>query len=143
MSEQVFAIIESNTVINVVVSEDNYDGGINITDLNPQPGIGWIYDGVEFTLPIEVPDEEENIPVRVRNVLTRLQFLRRFTIEERIAIRENAKVDPVLEDAMVMFESAENISIIDEDTINVVNYIASKNIIDETRVSAILSPVQS
>lgn len=67
MSEPKRAVIGSGEIINVVLMDDETeqifrDNGfvemlwpgnelVNITGLNPQPGIGWSYDGQTFTAP--------------------------------------------------------------------------------------------
>lgn len=75
---------------------------------------------------------------RAKETLTRLEFLRRFTAEERIAIREAAKTNAVIFDAMELVNLAEFISLSDQDTINLVGYLALQGIITPTRVSEIL-----
>lgn len=54
--------------------------------------------------------------------LTRLEFLRRFTMQQRIALREAAKTDPVLADAMDLLYRAEDIRTDDLDTVAMINY---------------------
>lgn len=49
-------------------------------------------------------------------VMTKLEFLRRFTQEERVAIRTVAKSNPVLEDYMAMIDLAQDIDTSDPDT---------------------------
>jgi hypothetical protein len=70
--------------------------------------------------------------------LTKLGFLRKFTAAERISIREVAKVDPIIFDAIEMIDMAEYISLADPDTQNLVGYLAMQGIIVPTRVAEIL-----
>ena len=53
-----FAIIENNTVTNVIVADTQADAElatgttcVEYTDANPA-GIGWTYDGTTFTAPV-------------------------------------------------------------------------------------------
>lgn len=61
----IFAQIKENIVCNVIVLDDmdlishfaeSLTYIINITDMIPQPGIGWSYDGENFTAPILVEE---------------------------------------------------------------------------------------
>lgn len=71
--------------------------------------------------------------------LTKLEFLRKFTAQERIAIRAAAQTDPIIFDAMELLNLAEFVSLSDTDTINLVGYLAMVGIIATNRVSEILS----
>ena len=72
--------------------------------------------------------------------LSKLEFLRRFTAEERIAIRTRGKTNPIIEDFLAMLDLAESINIADLDTINAVHYLRSLNdIATDARVMEILS----
>ncbi len=71
--------------------------------------------------------------------LTKLEFLRKFTAQERIAIRAAANTDPIIYDAMELLNLAEFISLSDQDTVNLVGYLAMVSIIAPSRVTEILS----
>lgn len=73
------------------------------------------------------------------SVLTKLDFLRRFTTQERIAIREAAKTDPIIFDAMDLLNMATYVSLTDQDTINLVGYLAQQGVISSSRVLEILT----
>lgn len=45
-----FAVINGGNVVNVILA-DEWPDGVDITDMNPKPGIGWAYDGQTFTAP--------------------------------------------------------------------------------------------
>lgn len=66
-----FAIIDSGVVVNTIVA-DGWGGGIDITELSPRPGIGWLYDGQAFAPP----------PPRTTTRMTHLGFLKRMSAEE-------------------------------------------------------------
>lgn len=73
------------------------------------------------------------------SALTKLEFLRKFTAQERIAIRAAAGTDPIIFDAMELLNLAEFVSLQDSDTINLVGYLAMIGILQPNRVSEILS----
>ena len=75
---------------------------------------------------------------KVYGRLTKLEFLRKFTAAERIQIREAAKVDPIIFDAMDLLDLAEFISLQDQDTMNLVGYLAQQGILQPARVMEIL-----
>lgn len=55
----IYALIKNGVVINCIVADETfaahirpqYDFVIRVDELDPQPGIGWLYDGDEFTAP--------------------------------------------------------------------------------------------
>lgn len=69
--------------------------------------------------------------------VTKLGFLNRFTMEERIAIRSSA--NPIVVDIMNLLEVAENISLVDPTTVNAIGYLAYVGLIAPTRIQEILS----
>jgi hypothetical protein len=69
--------------------------------------------------------------------LTKLNFLSRFTLQERIAIRQST--DPVVEDIMDLLNAATYINVADQTTRDSVNYLASVGLISATRAQEILS----
>ena len=92
MSE--IAIIMSGIVEHVIVSDMDFAlqefaaEGVDIIDvsaLEPQPGIGWAYASGVFTAPIQ-PPPEPIAPVGYGRIITRLAFLSRFTDAEAVAI---------------------------------------------------------
>lgn len=68
--------------------------------------------------------------------ITRLNFLNRFTIEERITIR--ASTNPVVFDIMNLLEAAQFVDVNDHSTIQGVNYLASVQLLTQNRVQEIL-----
>ena len=88
-----------------------------------------------FTLELlEIP-QPQKIPILE---LTQLEFLRRFTSQERIAAKTSA--DPVIEDFMYLLTLAQNIRLDDPDTIAGVNYLEQQGILAEGRATEILTP---
>jgi len=93
---KIYALIQGDTVYNVIETDDSgWPEGIEITDVDPRPSIGWTYDEeAGFALP--EPDDQgtppEGDPAPVRRIVSNLAFDLRFTVDERIAI-ELASID--------------------------------------------------
>lgn len=85
-----------------------------------------------------VSDYSENLVLQQNLELSQLEFLRRFTSQERIAAKTSA--DPIIEDFMYLFTLAQNIRLDDPDTIAGVNYLESVGILSEGRTQEILNP---
>lgn len=85
---------------------------------------------------VEVPAPES---VTVRNTLTRLEFLRRFVLEERVAMRAAAQTDPVVADWWELLQLAQEVSVDDADTVAALAYLESQGILAAGRADAILA----
>ena len=72
-------------------------------------------------------------------VLTKLEYLRRFTTEERVTIRAAAKSEPVLEDYLAMMELADEINTGDADTIAAVQMLEAVGLIGAGRANEVLN----
>lgn len=70
--------------------------------------------------------------------LERINFLRLFTRDERVAIRAAAKIDPVVEDFMDMLSAANLVRLGNADTIAGVNYMASQGLLTPQRAAEVL-----
>lgn len=90
------------------------------------------YDHTEYT-----PDEPAH--TATSRTLTKLEYLRRFTTEERVTIREVAKTNPVLEDYLAMLELAEEINTGDADTIAAVTMLEQVGLIGAGRANEVLN----
>lgn len=75
--------------------------------------------------------------VTVDTTLTKLDFLSRFTIAERITARSST--DPIVVDIMGLFDAAETISTTNPITQQSVDYFVTAGILTETRASEILN----
>lgn len=82
-------------------------------------------------------DPDELCLVSVSRELTKLEFLTRFTTEERIAIYESQ--DPIIKDALSLLNAASYVSLDNPMVVQLVNYLALTGIIDAKRVDSILS----
>jgi hypothetical protein len=74
-----------------------------------------------------------------RRILTKLEYLRRFTMEERIAVRQAAESSPMLADYLAMMELAEEIDTGDADTIGAVNMLEQVGLIAAGRANEVLN----
>lgn len=72
-------------------------------------------------------------------VVTKLEFLTRFTVPERANIRVSAKQDPFVEDFLEMLKIAEYINLDDRNTTAAMAYLQYVGLLSESRVTEILS----
>ncbi len=101
------------------------------TDALRQYGPGDLYDGTNFS---KAPYVHVVVPV------TRLEFLRRFTAEQRIAIR--ASTDPMIIDGRELLDMATDVSADDPDTILYVRYLEQQGFISAEDADRILEVQQ-
>jgi len=71
--------------------------------------------------------------------LSKLDYLRRFTTQERITIRTVAKTNPVLEDFMVLMDLATEINLDDPDTVAGLHMLEAAGLLDQGRAAEVLS----
>lgn len=71
--------------------------------------------------------------------LTKLEFLNRMTADERIGIREAAKVSPAIHDYMAMLDAAQDVDLTDARTIGGVQALEAAGLIGEGRAAEILA----
>ncbi len=72
-----------------------------------------------------------------KKVLTKLQFLDKFTMQERIAITSSP--DPVIVDIMRMFDIADYINMADPKTVQAIQYFLHANLITPERYAEIIA----
>ena len=96
----------------------------NLTQFGP----GDLYDGVDFS--------KAPVVVLPPGPVSRLEFLRRFTAQQRIAIR--AANDPVIVDGLQLLDLAEDVNLQDPDTVYFVNHCASQGYITQADADRIL-----
>jgi hypothetical protein len=133
-------LIKSGTVENVIcadsvtIAQEFYPDYVCIerTGTLVEFDIGDLHDGTAFTKapPVVIPPS----PV------SRLEFLRSFTAQQRITIR--AANDPVIVDALQLLDLAEDVDLQDPDTVYFVNYIAGQGYITTMDADRILGVVQ-
>ena len=93
-----------------------------------QYGPGDLYDGVNFS--------KAPVVILPPGPVSRLEFLRSFTAQQRIAIR--AANDPVIVDALQLLDLAEDVNLQDPDVVYFVNYCASQGYITQADADRIL-----
>ena len=86
-----------------------------------------------FTWQVEPTDYPSN------TALTHLEFLRRFTSDERVAISAASAVNPVLADYMKVLDIATMVNLSDVDVAAGINVLEQAGIISEGRAAEILS----
>lgn len=70
--------------------------------------------------------------------LTVLEFLRRFTAQERVVARTLAKTDPVVEDFLALLSQAQDVQTSDPDTVAGMDYLVQTNVLTAERRDQIL-----
>ena len=125
-----FAIInQANIVVNVGLADSPMGEDWIASDT---AGPGWTYANGVFTPP------EPVTPPPVRE-LQKVEYLKRFTQEERIAIRTSAKVNAVAEDYIELMNAATVVHLDDPDTIKGVNTLEAAGLLAPGRAAQILA----
>lgn len=98
---------------------------------------------MEAEYPLTEYDHLEQVPGEApvepkARIQTKLEYLRLFTQEERIAIRTVAAANPVLEDYLDMLKLAEEINLDDPDTIGAVQMLEAAGLLAEGRAAEVL-----
>lgn len=70
-------------------------------------------------------------------IITRLEFMSKFTTTERIAIQNST--DSIVQDALNLLKMAEYVNLSDARTIAAVNYFSQLGLIDQSRINEILN----
>lgn len=81
--------------------------------------------------------EVETVPIP--RTITKLEYLRRFTTDERVAIRAAASANPVLDDYLKLMELAQEINLDDQDTVSAVNMLEQAGLIALGRAAEVLA----
>lgn len=137
-----YAIVNGeNKVANIAIADDplNVDGiWIDITGMDPEPGIGWSYVNGQFSPPPAPP-----APPPQPNIITKIAMITRFTDAEFVGILAAAKTDVEVEGWYARFSAASTINLDDQRTQDGINMLVSKNLLTQARATAILTdPVQ-
>lgn len=136
-----FAITENGVVVNVIVAPEDWPEGINITTLDPKPGIGWTFADGAFAAP-EAPDPGPAPPATTPTpYMTQFGWLSRITQPKRTAIRNLGKTDEVVEDALFLFQIAGRIDVSLPETQQLVGYLQLLGVIDASDAAALLAPI--
>lgn len=129
-----YLLIKNNIVVNAIEADSEFISTLSGYDhkiLTDNYGIGFSYINGVFSEPELQPVDSNGIS------LTQLEFLRRFSAEERIAIRSSD--NPIIVDFLHLLNLAQEIKTDDPDTIAGVNYLETLNLIAEGRAAVILA----
>lgn len=134
-----YAIIESGAVVNVIVADEGWPTGINITALDPKPGIGWTFAGGVFAAPPAEPAQAPEPPITHTPRMTHFAFLRRLTLAEHIGIETATATDVTLRVAKQRFDAARDINVSFAETQQLVGYMAQQGLLAPARVPQLLA----
>lgn len=113
---------------NTLFASPPVGNGGTILDANAMP---------VWALPTPQPEPApEYVPPVTK--LTKLEYLRRFTQDERIAIRQAASASPVLDDYLRLLELAEDVTLTDPDTMAAVAMLEAVGLLVAGRAEEIL-----
>ena len=112
-----FAHIVDGAIENTILADDDFvaEHPLDWFECPDEFGIGDLHDGTQFS-------KKPYTPPPAARKLTKLQFLRLMTQEERIAFRAAAKANPVMEDFMALLDLAEEV---DKDDVDVIAGLAA------------------
>ena len=77
--------------------------------------------------------------IQPQRTITKLEYLRRFTTDERVAIRAAAASNPVLADYLQLMELAQEINLDDPDTVAAVAMLEQAGLIAAGRAAEVLA----
>ena len=129
-----YAQIDSNNICFAVTDLSGVVEKPNLIPTSRQDVLGMKWTGSGWI----TPDPARPEPI---TTMTHLSFLRRFTAAERSALRAAAKTDPILDDAMYLFEQAKEIDTTDVDTQQFTGYMIQEGLLAPERQAEVLAPV--
>lgn len=134
-----YAIVNAaNIVYNIVISDSSLDIDglwVDLTGVNPEPSIGWLYVNGTFSPPPSSP--------LLPNIITKIAMITRFTDSEFTGILAASKTDVEVEGWYARFYAAATINLDDQRTINGMAMLVAKNLLTAPRAHQILTdPVQ-
>lgn len=105
----------------------------------------WSFDGAAMVHDLAAAHARREAALRTP-YMSHFGFLGRFTPQQRLAIRSltsqtNANYDPILDDAMFLFNSAERIDVTLTLTKQLVGYMASIGLVPPEQIPALLAPI--
>ena len=121
----------SGGVVHLVIDSPFDPDGINGQWIDcGNAGPGWTYDGSTFAAPA---------PVVLPKIISKVQYLKRFTQAERIAIREAAKTSAVVNDYVQLLDAASDVDLADPDTVAGVEQLESAGLLAAGRAAEVLA----
>ena len=136
-----FAKVVNDTVIEVL---DTLEGRIHPTLHGEYVQVpdavepGFVKTGRKFEAPVPVAPAASPPPAPV-TVISRLNFLRRFTRAERIALRAAETTDPVVADFLLMLTLTEEVDLTSPDVTEGLAYLEANGFITAERGATIRS----
>ena len=133
------ALVNNYTVVEIkTLTEEeyhaispSYQAAIQIDDLTPQPQVGWLWDGINFS-----SNGVSSVP---SGKISKLAFRNRFTAVEKVmlrtAINSNVQIAALYDDFVV----SEFVDLARADTIEGVGYLVLAGLITEQRGQEILN----
>lgn len=97
------------------------------------------WNGMEFSTHDHVTVAQQPVAPNGPRTMTKLEYLRRFTVEERVGIRAAAEQNAVLADYLALMELAQEINTGDPDTIAAVTILEQAGLIAAGRAQEILN----
>lgn len=125
-----YYVISKNGKLVGVTTENAYS--FNLPDVSIHE-----FDGPIPDLNSSVWDDATETLLFNPTMITKLNFLNRFTMSERMSIRASA--DPIVLDIMNLLEIAEYVDVNDQNTMQGVGYLAMTGLIANARVAEILT----
>lgn len=130
------AVVQNSVVVAIVDGKSSVLGGIvpgvslvAFDEASTTVVLGYTYDSVTFAAPVPV------------TVMSKRDFLVRFTQEERVAIRSAMVNDLTIQDANSLMELSDNIDVTDPYAMQYVGYLVSQGLLTQARADVILAPV--
>lgn len=106
----------------------------------PAPATAVVIDANPPAPPWALPDPAPEVqPVTPTRILSKLAYLRLFTQAERIAIRAAAGASPELYDYLDMLKLADEIDLLDHDTVSAVMMLEQVGLIAPGRAAEVLN----
>ena len=99
--------------------------------------IGFVKNGKKYEAPVVEEVEIQEAPPPAPS-LSKLEFLRRFTRAERIALRGAVATDPVVADFMHLLDLASAVELTDAELIDALAYLEKKSLLAAGRKDEIL-----
>lgn len=111
--------------------------GVEVYRYQSEAPVEW--NGMEFSTHDHVAMTQQPVTPTGPRTMTKLEYLRRFTVEERVAIRAAAEQNAVLADYLALMELAQEINTGDPDTIAAVQMLEQAGLIATGRAQEILN----
>ena len=136
------ALLKNNIVVEVkdlsgeelslIEQSNEYQQLVDISNDNPSPCVGWIFNGSQIIPPV-------GITAKKSMILTKLALRQRMTIQELIAIYTAKASNPVISILLDNLSAASYIDLERPDTISGTMYLVSQGLLTLQRAQEILN----